>query len=317
MLSPLRNRFGIPGVISVIALVFAMLGGAYAANHSGGGKATVSAKAKKGPRGPKGATGPAGPTGPAGANGKDGAAGAIGPAGPQGAAGPAGSAGPAGAKGKSVTATPIPAEPTESLCNGYGGVEYLIEDDFEGTAVCNGEEGKPWTAGGTLPPGETETGFYVASGGSKEFTTEYKFINEAEEEETKKEKVTVGSEEIVSPISFSLPLEQRIKVGHVFYGYGTDIEGTETPTPFTEHCPGGSFQNPVVKNPGELCVYAGEDGGVGTEFAGVWRSAFSKGLATRLGGFVKFTVPLGQYDTVSGSWAVKGCSLTEEANKCP
>ncbi|HSR94938.1 MAG TPA: hypothetical protein VLK56_08730, partial [Solirubrobacterales bacterium] len=26
MLSPLRNRFGIPGVISVIALVFAMMG---------------------------------------------------------------------------------------------------------------------------------------------------------------------------------------------------------------------------------------------------------------------------------------------------
>jgi hypothetical protein len=51
MFSTLRNRFGIPGVISVIALVFAMLGGAYAANNSsGGGKATASAKVKKGPR---------------------------------------------------------------------------------------------------------------------------------------------------------------------------------------------------------------------------------------------------------------------------
>src|SRR5258706_13999527 len=67
MFSPLSNRFGIPGVISVIALVFAMLGGAYAAsNNSGGGKASASAKAKKGPRGPKGATGPAGPAGPSG-----------------------------------------------------------------------------------------------------------------------------------------------------------------------------------------------------------------------------------------------------------
>ena len=48
MFSTLRNRFGIPGVISVIALVFAMFGGAYAAsNSSGGGKATASAKAKK------------------------------------------------------------------------------------------------------------------------------------------------------------------------------------------------------------------------------------------------------------------------------
>jgi hypothetical protein len=51
MFSTLRTRFGIPGVISVMALVFAMLGGAYAANSpSGGGKATASAKAKKGPR---------------------------------------------------------------------------------------------------------------------------------------------------------------------------------------------------------------------------------------------------------------------------
>ena len=39
MLSPLRNRFGIPGVISVVA--FAALGGAYPANNSGG-KATAS-----------------------------------------------------------------------------------------------------------------------------------------------------------------------------------------------------------------------------------------------------------------------------------
>ena len=67
MFSTLRNRFGIPGVISVIALVFAMFGGAYAAsNSSGGGKATASAKAKQGPRGKTGKTGPAGPAGPAG-----------------------------------------------------------------------------------------------------------------------------------------------------------------------------------------------------------------------------------------------------------
>ena len=33
MFSTLRTRFGIPGVISVIALVFAMFGGAYAASQ--------------------------------------------------------------------------------------------------------------------------------------------------------------------------------------------------------------------------------------------------------------------------------------------
>jgi hypothetical protein len=94
MLSPLRNRFGIPGVISVIALVFAMFGGAYAANDDNGGdKASASAKAKKGPRGPrgpKGPKGPAGPAGPAGAKGDTGAAGSNGTNGTNGSAGAAG-----------------------------------------------------------------------------------------------------------------------------------------------------------------------------------------------------------------------------------
>jgi hypothetical protein len=130
----LRDRFGIPGVISVIALVFAMVGGAFAANNLGGdsdgSKATASAvkKGPRGPRGPRGATGPQGPVGPKGdpgapgANGKDGAPGlngATGPTGPQGATGATGSTGPEGPEGI---------------------------------------QGSPWTANGTLPSGATETG---------------------------------------------------------------------------------------------------------------------------------------------------------------
>ena len=100
MFSTLRTRFGIPGVISVIALVFALVGGAYAANNSAsGGKATASAKAKKGPKGPKGATGPAGPAGAQGPAGAKGDTGANGSNGSAGAAGPTGSTGAAGAKG--------------------------------------------------------------------------------------------------------------------------------------------------------------------------------------------------------------------------
>ncbi len=109
MFSTLRTRFGIPGVISVIALVFAMLGGAYAASNSSNagsnaGKATASAKAKKGPRGPKGPkgdTGPAGPQGPAGPAGAKGDAGANGSNGAAGAAGPTGPTGKTGATGAS------------------------------------------------------------------------------------------------------------------------------------------------------------------------------------------------------------------------
>ena len=117
MFSLLRNRFGIPGIISVIALVFAMIGGAWAANNSGGGKATASAK--KGPRGPRGKPGKPGPTGPAGAqglagpqglagaNGKDGSPGSPGTTGAKGATG---ATGPTGAKG--ATGATGPTGPT-------------------------------------------------------------------------------------------------------------------------------------------------------------------------------------------------------------
>ena len=57
----LHRQFGTAGLIlSVIAIVLALGGGAYAANNTG-----VASKAgKPGPRGKTGATGPAGPAGP-------------------------------------------------------------------------------------------------------------------------------------------------------------------------------------------------------------------------------------------------------------
>lgn len=130
MRSLFHNRFGAPGVIAVIALVFAMFGGAYAASDSGGGKASVSAKkAKAGPRGPRGPRGKAGRAGPAGPQGPAGEKGATGPAGPQGSKGDPGAPGAPGAPG-----TP----------------------------------GEPWTPDNVLPGGATLTGvwggFQVGSG---------------------------------------------------------------------------------------------------------------------------------------------------------
>jgi Collagen triple helix repeat (20 copies) len=140
MFSSLRNRFGIPGVIAVIALVFAMLGGAYAANNSGDSKATASAKrGKPGKPGKRGPTGPTGPQGPAGAkgdkgdngsNGTNGSAGAVGPTGPTGAKGATGATGATG-----------PTGPT--------GV--------------TGPTGSPWVPDGTLPVGATETGSWFTT----------------------------------------------------------------------------------------------------------------------------------------------------------
>ena len=127
MFSILRNRLGVPGVISVIALVFAMFGGAYAASNPGGGKANASKKAKKGargPRGPKGATGavgPAGPPGPAGANGKDGSNGAPGP---QGNPGPIG---PPGIPGETGFTETLPSGETETGVWGGGPTSVNVE----------------------------------------------------------------------------------------------------------------------------------------------------------------------------------------------
>ncbi len=153
----LRNRFGIPGVISVIALVFAMLGGAYAAsNSSGGGKATASAKAKKGPRGPKGATGPAGPAGPqgpAGANGKDGANGSNGLQGSQGLPGKsvevANYSGPECAGSEEGATVQVAGEPA---------TKKYICDGAEGAQGPSGPEGVCSTSSCHLPANVTETG---------------------------------------------------------------------------------------------------------------------------------------------------------------
>ncbi len=192
MLSPLRNRFGIPGVISVIALVFAMLGGAYAASNDSGGKATASAKAKRGPRGPKGATGPAGPQGPAGPAGAKGDAGANGAA---GAAGEKGPTGPTGAKGAT------------------------------GATGVTGPEGSPWTAGGTLPSGKTETGTWSIS------------------------QHTRGEGPAVASISFPIPLNASGE------SFAFSLEETKEEEFGSSEC-GGSALEPTAPK-GVLCVYTG------------------------------------------------------------
>jgi hypothetical protein len=160
MFSTLRTRFGIPGVISVIALVFAMFGGAYAAsNSSGGGKATASAKAKQGPRGKTGKTGPAGPAGPAGPQGP---AGAKGDAGTAGTNGTNGTNGTDGTNGESVTISTLAAGSIECA---EGGAKF---SNKTGTAhACNGAAGSGG-GGGSLPtalgPEETEAGTFTFQG---------------------------------------------------------------------------------------------------------------------------------------------------------
>jgi hypothetical protein len=225
MFSTLRTRFGIPGVISVIALVFAMFGGAYAASNSAsGGKATASAKAKKGPRGPKGATGPTGPSGPQGPKGDPGPVGAN------------GANGSNGAPGQSVTSS---TEPPGGNCIA-GGSKFISAGGT--TYACNGATGgkgatgSPWTAGGTLPPNATETGVWGTLG--------------------------VQSPGLVQfPLSFSIPLETApeaifLKVGEAS---APGCPGISDSTPqaapgklcvYTGISEGASFENFLYSNGG-------------------------------------------------------------------
>jgi hypothetical protein len=146
MFSMPHPRFGIPGVISVLALVFALFGGAYAATQPAS-QAKKAKKAVKGPRGPRGLEGQKGATGAPG---------------PQGLAGANGQNGAPGKDGIGVTVTEV--EPEEVECEGRGGVIVQREGASSGSEVCSGEEGSPWAAGGMLPAKATETGAWVFAG---------------------------------------------------------------------------------------------------------------------------------------------------------
>jgi len=282
MFSRLKNNFGIPGVIGVIALVFAMFGGAYAASSSGGGsKATAAAKGKRGARGPKGATGPAGPQGAPGAKGDAGAAGG------QGAAGKDGTNGTNGTPGTNGTSITNTAEPTGTgNCEGRGGAKFAVGAGSP-TFACNGKEGQqgipgtPGTTGftETLPSTKTETGEWFIS-----------------------HPVNVAAEfgEGLAPVAFPIPLTAAAAT--TVSSNGVEVMHKADGSPPT-NCTGGSLNEPKA-NPGYLCVYIGE--------ASQWKSAqepvvsFKADFATpgvNTSGTLLYT-ELKETGYGSGTWAV-------------
>jgi hypothetical protein len=215
-----HEKLGTAGlIVACIALVFAMLGGAYAATASK--QHSKKAKAgKRGPRGPKGATGAQGPIGAVGPQGPKGDPGAKGDKGDPGEKGDTGEQGIAGEDGKSPVRTKI--EPTEEGCEENGGYLYEVEGSGEEPAeVCNGKEGSPWTAGGTLPAGANETGtWYVEGrGGAK------------------------GRTAISFPIHVSGSVDPTNI--HIFGQAG-----------FSTFC-GGAVYRPAAIAPGALCIFTG------------------------------------------------------------
>jgi hypothetical protein len=139
----IREPFGKAGLtVAILALVLAMVGGAYAAGAlTGKQKKEVEKIAKKF----AGKPGAPGVNGANGTNGKDGAAGSN------------------GANGVGVTTETIPT--SSASCSHEGGVvvksasgESLVCNGKKGTNGTNGTNGQPWVPDNTLPSGATETG---------------------------------------------------------------------------------------------------------------------------------------------------------------
>jgi hypothetical protein len=237
-------------VIAGLALVFAMTGGAYAAK-----KYLITSTKQISPSVLKSLQGKVGAGGVNGAQGAAGAVGPQGPAGSQGAKGETGAAGKDGVAGKDGT-------------NG--------KDGKEGKA---GPEGSPWTAGGTLPEGATETGAFGVKAGESGL--------------------------VFSSVSFAVPLAGALNEEHVLSlveGYNGEDEVS------TEHkeCP-GTAANPRAKS-GFLCVYVGAQEGVLGEKPLIQQPNTVKIEenigADRSGAALVFFTPGGM--SAVGTWAVTG-----------
>jgi hypothetical protein len=292
MLSRLRERLAGGGpatVVAIIALSVALCGGAFAATasktkKSGGVLITKLSQIAPSVRNQlKGAAGPQGSMGDAGAQGSKG---------DPGAKGDQGAKGNDGAPGKSVVVE-------ESDCGVLGGVEVRLEGQAKGAGkeVCNGQDGSPWTAGGTLPAGATETGVWStqASAAGAEFG-------------------------IFVPVTFSIPLNDSTAPGGSVPGSNVHY-GEESAEPFAQSCPGTTAKPKAL--PGHLCVY--QSVVINTTFSKITKvaggpesGAFSSGAIVEFG--PDTSAGGSEPAVVSGTYAVTGCDATlpvGDPNKCP
>jgi hypothetical protein len=269
MIARIGKRVSYANIMLTLILVFAMSGGAFAAS-----KFLVTSTKQIKPsvlnqlRGKPGTNGLSGP------------AGATGPGGPQGPAGPTGPAGGAGASGTSVEASSFTG--AKVPCTN-GGATLKTAD----TAVnlCNGKEGKegkegsPWTAGGTLPTGATETGMW---GGN------------------------VNNTVTRMPISFSIPLPHALEESHAHLigleeGQG---EPKESPAIKTGECK-GTYTTPGASS-GNLCIFLNSEFSPTIELnASInLNEKPSAGGAGPTGALLVYSVAKAEGQLAIGTWAV-------------
>jgi len=258
MFAALRSRLTFSNVVAMLALVFAMSGGAYAVSSRNDGSsigrstranassrgvlARKRSKGKSSPVGKPGPRGPAGPTGPVGSVGATGPTGAVGPAGSAGLKGENGKTGENGKNGEAGE----PGAPGENVTSKNftgkaggceeGGSEFKVGSAI--TYACNGEKGVIHP-GETLAPGATETGVWY-------FRT-----------------AVQGEEAAQVPISFPIPLANPIESSEVCkegkpecpIHFVPNEEGSTPPGCF-EGSTEGTIKEPKAA-PGNLCIYEG------------------------------------------------------------
>jgi hypothetical protein len=281
MLSRIHQKLGTAGfIISIVALIAALSGGAYAASGSltGKQKKEVEKIAKKyagkpGAPGAAGAQGPAGTKGDSGAAGSNGSNGENGAKGDTGAAGANGTNGAQGEPGESPIVVPLQPDPTRPVAECKNGGVKIIgvkEPATEEGFACNGEGGGGGS--GTLPSGHTEAGFWEVLGengvvGEFPASPPFKFLT--------------------STISFPIPLETEPTE--------TVLVNTQSATPEQElKCP-GSINNPEA-TAGVFCLYYG--GTASHESLHLLSAAPQK-----VGATLVFLEP--EKDVAWGSWAIK------------
>jgi len=279
-MSFLWRRATYTNVAVTLALVFAMTGGAYAANHYLiTSTKQISPKVRKAL---KGKAGPAGPTGPAGA-------GVAGPRGPQGPAGANGTNGANGSNGESVTIAAAAVAECKS-----GGTKF---SNGTGTGhACNGEKGAPGPEGNigkTLPSKSTETGAWVAG-------------------------PAAATGHLRVAISFPIPLVAPLSneecgkgapcQAHVINVADEEVNGDKEKE-HSQFCT-GSVSQPTAE-PGNLCVYVATEENVvfTTAVGGVLDPATGTGLGTGEEGAGETGAVLSSFATEPegtsfGTWAV-------------
>jgi collagen triple helix repeat protein len=258
MIAMMRRRVPVASLIATLMLVVATAGGAWAA-----GKYLITSTSQIKPSVLKKLQGRRGPAGPAGINGTNGANGK------DGAPGVPGEDGEDGADGKSVISTEFGPTEEEELgfpCGERGGSQFEVEGSGQQTYACTGEEGSPWTAGGVLPPGKTETGTFIAlpAGGA-----------------------TFGS------ISFPIPLVASLEGANV---HVIEDGGTVPAACNNEVAPTPSPANPEA-DAGHLCLF-----GENPEKPGIYKpgSSFASAGAGTTGALLAIFAETFAF----GSWAV-------------